>query len=182
LTNNRNKRYVDRSKTGSISIINANAYIVKFQTNEFWGRELQFSLGPSGGDQSQRFELFLKSFLAQNPNLDEEIIRNPNNPQWRALTWLADEDLLALDPTSTDALQRSIALQRFILAAFYYSTEGIDWKTQHRFLEPVSVCEWKSHAGDNCLLQGVGCNAAGLVTKLRIGKFLTTQCRQTLVC
>ena len=65
-----------------------------------------------------------------------------------ALLWLADEDPMRLDETAP--LQE--LLQRFLLAYFYYATNGDSWTNQYHFLSKKSVCDW------NDKTSGVFCN------------------------
>jgi hypothetical protein len=65
----------------------------------------------------------------------------------RALHWLAEEDPLQLPVTST----MEDILERFVLANFYFATNGPSWTNQYDFLSKKDVCEWNDGGagGDN---------------------------------
>uniref|UniRef100_A0A7S4HKX1 Uncharacterized protein n=1 Tax=Odontella aurita TaxID=265563 RepID=A0A7S4HKX1_9STRA len=69
--------------------------------------------------QSDRF-MAIGTALA--PALDEDEMRDVNSPQHKAVTWLADLDILLVSPDDVKNLT-----QRFALATFFFSTEGELW-------------------------------------------------------
>jgi hypothetical protein len=50
-------------------------------------------------------------------------LNEANSPQNLALNWLVDDDLAQVCP-STDTEEREAIIQRYVLAVFYYSTNG----------------------------------------------------------
>ena len=76
-------------------------------------------------------------------------LNNDNSPQNLALNWLVDDDLAKVCP-STDADEREAIIQRYVLALFYYSTNGND---------PVSNPTWKECTAPKQFTQ-VGVNEA----------------------
>ena len=89
------------------------------------------------------------------------ILTDPDTPQYRANQWLLYEDSLGLAPASGDSKDRVI--QRYALAAFYFSTGGPrSWKT-HNWLE-----------GDECEKEwdGVGCTSDGAVHVISLSKLI----------
>ena len=63
------------------------------------------------------------------------------------LLWLADEDPMQIDITSPC----HEILQRFVVANFYFATNGPRWTDQSNFLSQKSVCDWnKNSSGVFC--------------------------------
>ncbi|KAL3916908.1 MAG: hypothetical protein SGILL_004963, partial [Bacillariaceae sp.] len=102
---------------------------------------------------SQRFEDMLKVL---SEITDEAVLLEPSTPQHSAMLWLVYDDGLQLNATSSYQLY-----QRYILATFYFSTQGSRWKNKCRFLSASSVCDW--HVASIGL--GVYCGNGTLVTK-----------------
>jgi hypothetical protein len=99
-------------------------------------------------------------------------IDNLSVHQLEALTWLADEDELALDFQNVDP---TIVVQRFALAAFYYATDG--WPACLQFLSQLDHCNWTATEGIECGnrynnsgMVGVTCDGNGYVTSLDLCK------------
>lgn len=72
-----------------------------------------------------------------------EDIFNEGTSENRALRWLAEEDPFQLPVTST----MEDILERFILANFYFATNGPSWKRQFEFLSKKDVCDWNDGTG-----------------------------------
>ena len=81
-----------------------------------------------------------------------------------AASWLNEEDSICPNERNIKHLK-----QRYVLAIFYYSVHGDQWKlciksdrkcSQNSFLSPMCACKWF----------GVGCNQDGFVTKIDFGK------------
>ena len=90
-----------------------------------------------------------------------DVLTNAETPQYRAHQWLLYEDSLGLAPAS--GASRDRVIQRYALAAFFFSTGG-----------PRS---WKSHNwldGDECAEEwdGLGCTDDGLVHVISLSKLL----------
>jgi len=77
----------------------------------------------------------LTTILASVSNLAD--LTDANSPQNLALNWLVDDDLLQVCP-STNTEEREAIIQRYVLAVFYYSTNGND---------PVNDPTWKECTG-----------------------------------
>jgi hypothetical protein len=86
---------------------------------------------------------------------------NDGSPQVRALTWLASEGLDAATPLST-------ILNGFVMAAFYYATNGPGWSNSYAFLSGTDVCSWNDGASSSP--HGVQCNTLNEVTSLRMSE------------
>jgi hypothetical protein len=110
------------------------------------------------------------SVLRAEANLDRRALSSPETPQYQSLNWLAYDDPANLDPETDPG--RDI-LERFILAAFFFATDGGNWTNQFNFLQNRSVCEW--YNGDpppSDSLSGISCNERGHVANLRMGKLV----------
>jgi hypothetical protein len=59
--------------------------------------------------------------LLTNGISDSEELNTPGSPQNLAASWLIDSDLAYACPDDPDLVQR------YVMAVFYYSTEGDDW-------------------------------------------------------
>lgn len=96
-----------------------------------------------------------------------------------ALQWIVEEDSLRLP--ILDANETSVEdanwrlLQRYVLALFYFSTNGEQWTKDHNFLLGVDVCRWSSawtvvdhfyNHNDRVEIEGIVCNDAGRVTRI----------------
>jgi len=88
-----------------------------------------------------------------------------------AFRWLVDDDVLShtLLLSKTNATQEYIEWkiqQRYILALFYFSTNGQDWIKKQTFLIPeLDECDWKHYQEQEA---GVLCNEQGRVERLRM--------------
>jgi len=61
----------------------------------------------------------------------------PGSPQDMALQWLIDVDTETNGCNGPDGIA-----QRYILAVFYFSTNGITWSNKASWLGPSSECTW----------------------------------------
>lgn len=68
-------------------------------------------------------------------------LNNTASPQYKALTWLGGNENL-------DAYPDWRRIQRYVLAVFYYSTNGDDWTDKNGWLTDDNECEWISWAVD----------------------------------
>jgi hypothetical protein len=99
-------------------------------------------------------------------------IDNLSPYQLRALTWLVDEDELALDFQSADPI---FVVQRYALAAMYYSADG--WPLCLQFVSQLDHCNWTATDGSYCdfnsdlgVATGVTCHSNGYVKRLDLCK------------
>lgn len=61
-----------------------------------------------------------------------------DSPHGKALTWMRTRDTgFNVDTTPPNQL-----LERYIMALFYYSTDGPNWKHQAEFLSEKNICDW----------------------------------------
>ena len=85
--------------------------------------------------QESRLDLF-QNFLEDFS--DPKEFQNTSSPQYKALTWIATEDLASVDPV----LEPQKAIERYVLAVLYYATDGEGWNPQYDFLTFRPVCAW----------------------------------------
>jgi hypothetical protein len=115
-----------------------------------------------------RTNLFLEALLVQDPDLEVSALTNSGTPQFQALSWLAFEDPLDLDPET--ATGRDI-LERFVLATIFFATKGDNWRNTFKFLQKRSVCLWNNGEPlDSGSFGGISCNRSGRVANLIMGK------------
>jgi hypothetical protein len=97
-------------------------------------------------------------------------------PQFRAATWLAEQDGAnkAVPTTGITSLLGYKYMTRYVMAVFFFSTDGINWDNPLDFMTEKSVCEWKAYFpndGQNYFQKGVVCEPqANLIAGLLLGK------------
>jgi hypothetical protein len=124
----------------------------------------------SSPTKPSRFDLLLEALLVQEPDLEVSVLTNSGTPQYEALSWLADEDALNMDPET--ATGRDI-LERFVSSTFFYATDGDNWRNTFKFLQQRSVCEWNNgERFDSGSFAGISCNGSGHVANLIMGKLV----------
>jgi hypothetical protein len=101
---------------------------------------------------------------------------DPLTPQYRALTWLTNEDglQLNLDETADASLDLVQISQQYILSVIYFSKDGHNWQDQINFLTPTSECTWEgSESTENEVYVriGVTCNGESVVPRLDLCKY-----------
>ena len=98
-------------------------------------------------------------YHTQNTSLSSDAHNNTLSeltPQEKAINWLVNENNTSIQQCSHYNL-----IQRYIIAALYYSTNGKNWEEQGNFLSAKDVCTWK----------GVFCDEEnGFVRRLILGK------------
>lgn len=109
----------------------------------------------------------LKDIMAYAATVsDPATLQDENSPQFRAATWVSDEDLAMAELGSVKLLQR------YVLAVFYFSTGGDNWEECSRKLTCNVGFSWLAGQQDECLWHGVRCTAANptkQIQKLLIG-------------
>ena len=93
-------------------------------------------------------------------SISDEAIFDTATPQYLALEWLIYNDTATSNYRSNPI---SAIIERYVLAVFYYSTNGPGWISDGRFLSVTPVCRWSF----------VACDDTGSVTSLAIGKLST---------
>ena len=80
------------------------------------------------------------------------------SPEYQAYDWILNTDNTFGCGSGIISLR-----QRFILAIFYYITNGDTWSRHDNWLQPdIPECSW----------YGVICDSDGLVTRLELGQFI----------
>jgi Leucine-rich repeat (LRR) protein len=99
-------------------------------------------------------------YLAKNGVSDPTALNKVGTPHQKAADWIANTDSLL------DADEEEYRfVQRYVMAAFYYSLGGPDWKNQVNFLGMKDECSWSDESptdnGDDVYSYTVGitCNA-----------------------
>jgi hypothetical protein len=65
----------------------------------------------------------------------------------------------------------SMIVERYVMAVFYFATDGPNWLTSYDFLGISSICEWN----DSGVL-GVLCHDDGSAGQLMLSKFVKLYC------
>lgn len=107
------------------------------------------SAAPSSPPTSARFALAVERLRSLS---GEEELASPGSPQHRAARWISDLDPLQLD------IDDPRFEQRYVLALFYYATDGDNWQNNQGWLTAQNECWWYGIAGisKGCSGQGVG--------------------------
>ena len=116
-----------------------------------------------------RFEQ-LKRVMVGRGISPEDVFANPATAQFRALDWLANDDVLRYMPDSERWSKKIV--QRYTLATIYYATNGQGWKNTLYFLSNRDECDWnRVYMG---YFSGAGrCNKEGYITALALwGNYL----------
>jgi hypothetical protein len=105
------------------------------------------------------------------PLTGDEALWDESSPQYKALWWIVHEDPVKKMVKLQDEVQSSsnMIVERFVMALFYFATDGPNWLTSYDFLGNSSICDWNdSREFDN----GVQCNNEGSAVQLFLGKFV----------
>lgn len=97
-------------------------------------------------------------YLARNGVSDPTALNTNGTPQQQAADWIANTDIV-LDSNEDE----SRFIQRYVMAVFYYSLGGPEWKKQANFLGMEDECSWSMESPiDNTkdmYTFGITCNA-----------------------
>lgn len=103
--------------------------------------------------------------------LSGDAVREPGSPQYYAAMWMADDDPMRME------LDHPGFEQRYIIAMFYYATDGNNWKERNGWLTGTSECEWFGIQGNSLGCEG-GCiertvfeGSFDKVCRIAMGKF-----------
>ena len=104
------------------------------------------------------------------PISGEESLKNETSPQYLAMDWIVNHDGANITLKEEDKI-----IQRYVLAVFYFSTQGKNWKNQYNFLSDKDVCDWNGYK--NSTMKNVDefsgiqrCDEAGNVVNIELGK------------
>lgn len=86
-------------------------------------------------------------------------IESTTTPQYKALSWMSNDDTMPMNANITSAI-----IQRYAIATLYFATNGHLWTNSYNFLDSSkSECEWNT-LNDNGDLLGVGgCDPDGSI-------------------
>ena len=123
------------------------------------------SSAPSGVTLLDTLMEELKPMIAP---VEEDVFpfMDPTSPQSQALTWLQDDPIIWTTGRSTRT-----ALERYVLAVLYFTTNGPSWNNYH--LNGDDVCTWNDRFGDDTTdtWNGVACSSfGGAITDLRFSR------------
>ena len=104
-------------------------------------------------------EQLQNQLIEWNISTDRTALLDRTSAQYQAMDWLAYHDPAQLNLHETE---RSILLDRYVLAVFYFSTNGPNWTFQGRHLTNTPICEWG----------GIACNGLGSIVAVLIGTSL----------
>ncbi|CAB9505241.1 Leucine rich repeat N-terminal domain [Seminavis robusta] len=100
-------------------------------------------------------------YLQSHTVVDPTTLNNPNSPQSRAASWIA-QDAFSADLQTSDPKYA----QRFALATFYFATNGDHWEQCGRESSTCATAAWLSDV-DECTWYSVGCTQQGDVFEIR---------------
>lgn len=105
-----------------------------------------------------------------------EDLTTPGTAQSRAVNWLADDPYQIEIPAELNKHTRFV--ERYVLAVFYYSTNGPFWTNDVFFLQPIDHCKWYGDfmtlAGDIVRYGVTACEEVDVAENLG-GGLLTTE-------
>ena len=129
----------------------------------------------------------IRSFLDVVSDPDE--LDRTGSPQNLAMTWIIDLDKAKLCPLDANLIQR------YVVAVFYYSTEGDDWQQcsapddfgdLQSIEEANAMCNFTVEGSDSsdawltpsseCDWGGLVCNSNLLTDRIDLGKYLMGGC------
>lgn len=90
------------------------------------------------------------------------------SPQGKALRWLREDD----GGSSVETTPHNLLLERYVMAVFFFATDGANWKDNANFLSDLSICDWWKDQKSAYLL----CFQSPLVTDILFGKFFSQKC------
>eukprot|EP00977_Amphora_coffeiformis_P030219 scaffold45543_cov183-Amphora_coffeaeformis.AAC.2 len=156
----------------------------KFRDDETPGDKDGFFGRNPDQDLTQRFQ-DMANFLDQFAFTDLKAMIDKKSPQYLAVQyvlWMANEDPAELNvPASTDYEEAMEFVQRYVMATFFFSTNGHMWEDRLDFLSDRDVCYWNNlpsaTAGNNVddWPIGVKCNEDGEVNYLYLRKYTGRQ-------
>ena len=110
-----------------------------------------------------RFEL-LKGVVVGWGVTPANTFLNEESPQYKALSWMAHEDVLRYNPDNDHWIKKII--QRYVLATVYWSTNGDAWIHPLYFLSNRDECNWNRDFRG--YFTGVGHCEGGYITVLAL--------------
>ena len=118
----------------------------------------------------------IKLFLA-DCGISEEKMSTEGSPHLQALTFLSEEDKIALDvPAEKDTTEGYSFLTRYVLSLLFYTLNGPQWQLGLNFLSAVPVCAWGTnfrYSDGRREFRGVSCNTETVeIEALYLGEYM----------
>ena len=104
----------------------------------------------------------IEAFQSVLESLSGGQLNDENSPQFKALTWIVNNDTANL---SVGATPVETIRARYVAAVLYYGFGGDDWTEKYNFLSEGDICTW------NQADFGIICGSDGSVDTLRLCKF-----------
>jgi hypothetical protein len=107
------------------------------------------------------------------PLSGNESLWDESSPQYKALWWIVHEDPARMMMKLQDDNQSSSSMivERYVMAVFYFATDGPNWLTSYDFLGNSSICDWNDSREF-----GVRCHDEGSAGQLMMSKFVRLYC------
>lgn len=113
---------------------------------------------------TDRFQL-LKQVVVGWGVTPTEIFENKGSAQYKALYWMAHDDVLRYTPDNDHWIKKII--QRYALTTIYYATNGPGWTNAFFFLSSKDECNW-NHKSFTGFFAGAGHCEGGYITALAL--------------
>ena len=112
-------------------------------------------------------DLIFQHHVSTLPNL-----RQPKSPEYRAAQFIAGGDAYNATMGEFFSHESRKFIERYVLALFYYQTDGENWDDSHNFLAPIDHCQWhnKYVTPQGAFIKGVQCSEEGFVIDIDLGK------------
>jgi hypothetical protein len=87
----------------------------------------------------------------------EDDLVTTGTPENKAYLWLVDDDKgIKTDSDLSPEAFFEVVQERYIMALFYYSTNGGKWRNQYSFLSKENICNWND-GGTGVVTEGISC-------------------------
>jgi len=93
-----------------------------------------------------------------------DVFENKHSPQYHALSWMANEDVMRYTPENDHWIKKII--QRYSLVTLYYATDGPGWTQTYLFLSNYDECDWNKVIDG--FFRGAGVCEGGFITALAL--------------
>jgi len=103
--------------------------------------------------------------------LSGDVLNDVDSPQFKALSWIANDDLAS---TTVGSTPDETIKARYVAAVIYYALGGQEWPEKYSFLSEGDICTWNQN-GAGGFLFGISCSSDGTVESLRLGEFQQTE-------
>lgn len=135
------------------------------------GGETEFEQQSTGITHGSDYFETLKGVITGSGVTPDEVFANKHSPQYKALRWMAYEDILRRQPDTDFNIKKII--QRYVLSTVYFATAGNLWRHSALFLSNLDECSWNTKVEPKYFL-GAGACVDGFVTRLELwGNHLT---------